>query len=255
MNNKHRVISLIFFALILVIWEYVARSGLVSPLLLPSISDIYAAFIELATEGYREHTLLENVSISLYRVLVAFSLATLFGVTLGILSGINGYLRAILEPLINFLRPLPPLGYYFLLILWFGIDEESKIILLFLSALPPIFIASFRGINRIKKDYINSALSMGASRLQLFFFVLFPASLSDIFTGLRIAIGTCYATLVAAEMVAASSGLGRLVIDASSFNQTDILFVGVIMIGLTGLTLDRILAFVKNRIIHWEGKV
>lgn len=255
MLSRHRISAFVLFVLLLITWEFVARMGIVSPQLLPSISDIGSAFAELWRDGYRDSTLFEHIGMSLYRVLSAFFLASIAGILLGILSGINPYIQSILTPIVDFLRPLPPLGYYFLLILWFGIDEESKIILLFFAAFSPIFIASYRGISRVKQDFIYSALSMGANKRQLFFSVLLPASLSDIFTGLRIAIGSCYATLVAAEMVAAQSGLGWLVLDASKFMQTDILFVGVILIGFLGISLDRILIYVKDKIIHWEAKI
>jgi len=252
---KHKLFALFFFLIFLALWEFIAQKELISPRLLPSLSAIFSAFVELLTQGYRDTSLFENIFASLKRILIAFFFATLIGVSLGLLSGMNAYVRAIFSPLVRFLYPLPPLGYYFLLILWFGIDELSKEILLFLAGFCPVFIASFRAIERINEDFIYKALSMGASRLKLFFYVLLPASLSDIFTGLRIAVGATYSTLVAAEMVAANSGLGWLVLDASKFMQTDILFVGVILIAFFGILLDKIIVFISKFFIHYEGKI
>ncbi|RDU72438.1 taurine ABC transporter permease [Helicobacter aurati] len=236
------------------LWEFV-WCDFVSPQLLPKPSSILLCLQELLIDGYKDVSLLEHLGMSLQRIFIAFLLAAFTAIPLGMLSGLNAYIRAIVEPAIDFLRPLPPLGYYTILILWLGIDEESKICLLFLSAFAPLYVASLRGISRVKKDYILLAQSLGAKNGQLFLFVLLPASLSDIFTGLRIALGATYSTLVAAEMVAAQSGLGWVVLDASKFMNTDIVFAGVILIGLTGLALDRLLGLLKHFYIHWEGRV
>lgn len=254
-RTKHKLFALLVLLIFLALWEFITQKELVSPRLLPSLSAIWQAFVELLTQGYRDTSLFDNIFASLKRVLTAFFFAALIGVSLGLLSGVNAYARAIFSPLVRFLYPLPPLGYYFLLILWLGIDELSKVTLLFLAGFCPIFIASFRAISRINQDFIYQALSMGASSFKLFFYVLLPASLSDIFTGLRIAIGATYSTLVAAEMVAAQSGLGWLVLDASKFMQTDILFVGVILIALLGILLDKIIVFISRFFIHYEGKI
>ena len=135
-----------------------------------------------------------------------------------------------------------------------GIDESSKLALLYLAGFAPIYISCVAGVVRIKSDYINGAYTLGANKLQIFFYVVFPAALTDIFTGLRTALGVEYTTLVAAEMVAATAGMGWLVLDASNYLRSDIVFMGVIIMGITGILLDIIIRNIESKIIHWKGK-
>jgi taurine transport system permease protein len=135
-----------------------------------------------------------------------------------------------------------------------GIENSSKIALLYLAGFAPIFLAGVSGVKKIRPDYIEGAFTLGASRLQVLLHVVFPACLPDIFTGLRTSIGVSYTTLVAAEMVAAVSGIGWMVLDASKFLRSDIIFVGIIVMGLTGILLDRILRAIEKKIVPWKGK-
>lgn len=238
------ILSILFFWWLL--------SFMIAPNLLPSPTSVWAAFVELLHEGYREKSLFEHLSASLFRVFVAFSLALLTATPLGLWCGRNVVLGSAIEPIVEFLKPLPPLGYYSLLILWLGIDEASKIMLIFLAAFIPIFIASRNAAANVPSDYIKAALSVGASRFQVFIFVVIKASLPRIFVGWQIAFGASFSTLVAAEMVAADSGIGWLVLDSSKFMYTDIMFVGILLIGLLGISIDRILYAIKRKMIHWE---
>lgn len=170
------------------------------------------------------------------------------------LSGYSERVRAVFEPIIAFIRPLPPLGYYTIIILWMGIGDGSKILLLFLGALAPVFVSCVAGVTRVKQDYINRARTLGAGKGQIFLHVILPASLPDIFVGLRNAMSVAYATSVAAEMVAAVSGIGWMVLDASKYLRSDVIFVGIIIMGITGILLDRILLCLETRIVFWKGK-
>ncbi|KRL77489.1 ABC transporter permease [Secundilactobacillus paracollinoides] len=173
------------------------------------------------------------------------------GIPLGLLSGYSPRVKAIFEPVITFLRPLPPLGYYTIIILWMGTGNLSKILLLFLGAFAPIYVSCAAGVSRVREDYILRAQTLGANKFQVFTHVIFPASLPDIFVGLRNAMSVAYATSVAAEMVAAGSGIGWMVLDASEYLRSDVVFVGIIIMGITGILLDAILLFVERRVVFW----
>ncbi|KRM75035.1 nitrate sulfonate bicarbonate ABC superfamily ATP binding cassette transporter, membrane protein [Secundilactobacillus collinoides DSM 20515 = JCM 1123] len=191
---------------------------------------------------------------TLQRLFIAYFWAVVVGIPLGLLSGYSPRVKAIFEPVITFLRPLPPLGYYTIIILWMGTGNFSKIILLFLGAFAPIYVSCAAGVSRVRGDYISRAQTLGANKFQVFAHVIFPASLPDVFVGLRNAMSVAYATSVAAEMVAAGSGIGWMVLDASEYLRSDVVFVGIIIMGITGILLDAILLFLERKLVFWEGK-
>jgi taurine transport system permease protein len=173
---------------------------------------------------------------------------------MGLAAGSSRLIRAIIDPIIEFYRPLPPLAYYTLLILFLGIGDESKVTLLFLSAFAPLLIGIIFSVQKIPQDRLRVARSLGAGGAKLLFHVVLPSCLPDILTGFRTSVGLAYATLVAAEMVAAVSGLGWLVLDASKFLRNDIVFSGVILMGFIALFMDLILRKVIGRVSPWIDK-
>jgi taurine transport system permease protein len=175
-------------------------------------------------------------------------------VPLGLAAGYSSKLSAVLSPLVDFYRPLPPLAYYTLLVLWMGIDNSSKFALLYLAGFAPLYVACCAGVRRIKQEYILAAQSLGAGRWQVFRHVILPAALPDVFTGAKTALGVAYTTLVAAEMVAAQSGIGWMVLDASKFLQSDVVFVGIFVMGGTGVLLTWSLSVLENYFVPWRGK-
>ncbi|MDD4371730.1 MAG: ABC transporter permease [Anaerostipes sp.] len=239
---------------ILAAWTIVTNLELVDTSILPTPAAVWKAFIEIATNGYKGFTLWQHIGASMYRLLVSFVLAVVVAVPLGLLSGSSSKFRSVLGPIIEFYRPLPPLAYYTLLVLALGIENESKIALLFLACFSPIYIQCTSAVMKVKKDYMNSAYTLGANKKQVFTKVIFPSCLPDIFVGLRTALGVGYTTLVAAEMVAASSGLGWLVLDASNYLRYDIIFMGIIIMSATGILLNGIILFIENRVVPWKGK-
>ena len=256
-NKEARVAGVLSFAtlaFIITLWAVLSNLKIVSAALLPTPQSVWFSFVDIVENGYKGSTLLQHIGASMERLLVAYVCALVFAIPLGLLSGFNSKVRAIIEPLIEFYRPVPPLAYYTLLVLWMGIGNGSKIMLLFLSAFSPIFVSCVSAVSRVKKDYLSAAYTVGASGRQVFIHVVLPACLPDIFTGARTAMGTSYATLVAAEMVAATSGLGWLVLDASNFLRTDIVFMGIVIMGLTGILLNKILAFAEEKMVFWKGK-
>ncbi len=240
---------------ILVIWILVVRFGSFSETIVPSPLSVLESFWHILLNGYKGHTLVRHLATSLWRLITAYFLMVITAVPLGLACGYNSKIYAFFEPIIEFYRPLPPLAYYTILVLWLGIGEGSKLTLLYLAGFAPVFIACVSGVRRIGKDYIYSAKNLGAGKRKIFFYVIFPLALPDIFTGLRTALGVEYTTLVAAEMVAATAGIGWMVLDASNYLRSDIVFVGVFIMGLTGILMDRIMRMLEKKIVFWKGKV
>ncbi|OUL08917.1 taurine ABC transporter permease [Sedimentibacter sp. SX930] len=241
-------------ATIMVLWYVVTALGLVSPMLLPSPLAVWTAFVEILLNGYKGFSLLQHIGTSLWRLLSAFGLAIIAAIPLGLLSGYNTKIKAALDPIINFYRPLPPLAYYTLLVMGLGIADASKVALLFLAAFAPIYVSCVSAVAKVNTDFINSAKTVGASQTQVFFHVILPSCLPDILTSLRTALSVAYTTLVSAEMVAAMTGIGWLVLDASNYLRSDIVFVGIIIMGITGILLDKIIVIIQNKFVPWAGK-
>jgi len=239
---------------LLLAWYVVARFGLVSDLFVPQPAAVWAAFTDILLDGYRGATLLRHLGDSLYRVVVGFLLAVGTAVPLGLAIGYSSKVQAVFDPIIEFYRPLPPLAYYTLLVIWLGIENESKIALLYLAAFPPLSVSAMAGVRGVASERIQGAQSLGASRWQVFRYVIFSSCLPDIFTGMRVSIGFTYTTLVAAEMVAATSGIGWMVLDASKFLRSDVIFMGNIVMGLTGIGLDRLIRTAEGRVVPWKGR-
>jgi taurine transport system permease protein len=157
-------------------------------------------------------------------------------------------------PFVQFLRPLPQLAYLVLLIVWLGIGETSKITLLFLAALPVSAVAARDGVRNVSVARLRVAQSLGANQWQVFRYVVFPSAMAEIFTGARLAVGIVYGTLIAAEIIAGNDGIGWLILDAGRFLRSDYVFVGILIIGVMGVVLDRLLIAIEARIVHWAGK-
>ena len=249
-----RILTVGTVAVIFIAWILASTVRGVKELFIPSPKSVLTALIEVTRNGYKGSTLLQHIGTSMKRLVIAYLLVVATAVPLGLLSGYNSKIRAILEPIIEFYRPLPPLAYYTILVLWMGIDEGSKLALLYLAGFAPVYIACVAGVIRIKEDYIFGAQTLGANKRQIFFYVIFPAALTDVFTGLRTALGVEYTTLVAAEMVAATAGIGWMVLDASNYLRSDVVFMGVIIMGITGIFLDKIIQLIEKKIIHWKGR-
>lgn len=256
-NKKiEKIITAVTVIVIFVAWYVVTNFTSISPVILPSPQKVWSSFLEVAGNGYgiNGDTLLVHFISSMKRLLLAYGLVIVTAIPLGLLSGYFPKVYAVLNPIIEFYRPLPPLAYYTLLVLWLGINEDSKIMLLYLAGFAPVYIACVSGVNRIREDTIQGAYMLGANKFQVFVQVILPASLPDIFTGLRTALGVEYTTLVAAEMVAAKTGIGWMVLDASNWLKSDVVFFGVILMGITGILMNQLLLGLERVIVHWNGK-
>jgi len=235
-------------------WLWLTLGGVVSDLFLPPPGELWDAFLDLLREGYKSRPLWEHILDSLIRVFVGFGAGAAIGTLLGLLMGYFPIVDALAAPFVEFLRPLPQLAYLVLLIIWLGIGETSKITLLFLAALPVSAVAARDGVRNVSRARIQVARSLGAGRWQIFRHVVFPSALSEIFTGARLAVGIVYGTLIASEIIAGTSGIGWMIVDAGRFLRSDYVFVGILIIGFMGIALDRLLLAVETRLVHWAGK-
>jgi taurine transport system permease protein len=249
------VMNIASIAFFLAIWWLFTHMGWIKPLFLPKPEAILSAFFEAASGDLDGHTLLVHFGWSMYRVFAAFALAVAIGIPVGIAMGVSRIARGLFDPPIEFYRPLPPLAYLPLMIIWFGIGEFAKIMLLFLAIFAPVALSARAGVKSISQEQIQAARSMGASYSQVILHVIIPGALPEILVGLRIGMGVGWTTLVAAEMVAADAGLGKMVFNASNFLRTDIVVLGILLIGFVAYAFEMLMRWVERRAVPWKGKV
>jgi len=223
------------------------------PIWLPAPEFVFTRLIDVAQNGYQNVGLFENIVWSLLRVIAGFLLGCIVGIPLGYAMGLSSWFRGWFDPIVEFMRPIPPLALIPLVIIWFGIWESGKISLLFLAALWIMTIAARAGVSGVNISKIHAAYSLGASKLQILIHVIIPNSLPEIFTGARVAMGVCWGTVVAAELVAAEKGAGKMIIVASKFQQTDIVIMGIILIGVIGYAIDMLMRIAEKKLVPWKG--
>ena len=221
---------------------------------LPSPVNVLRAVNELATDGWRQNTLQAHTWASLERVLIGLLLGVLVGVPIGLAMGLSSFFKSVFDPIVEGFRPIPPLAFVPLLIIWFGIGETSKITLLFFAALWIMIIGARSGVLSVKLSKVHAAYSLGASKPQVLTRVILPNALPEILTAVRVSLGVCWGTLVAAEIVAATEGLGFMIWDAQKKLRMDVVVVGIIVIGLMGVLLDMVMRKLENWLIPWRGK-
>jgi taurine transport system permease protein len=247
-------ISAFVIACLIFFWWFVTYAGFIKPLFLPSPMDVINALTTMLRDGFTGVSFWEHTWISTLRVFGAFLLACVIGIPLGIAMGMSPLARGIFDPPIEFYRPIPPLAYLPLMIIWFGIDELSKVLLIFLSVLAPLVLGARAGVRSAAIEQIHAAYSFGATRWQVIRMVILPAAMPEIITAMRVGIGFGWTTLVAAEMVAATSGLGYTVLSASRFLQTDIVIMGIVVIAIIAYAFDHLVRFVERRVVPWKGR-
>lgn len=247
------VISAITVAAIIGLWGLASAYALVSPVFLPSPRQVVIALYNLVVTGFVDATLAEHVGASLYRIFGALIASIVIGIPAGIAIGTSRVGRGILDPIVEFLRPLPPLAYLPLVIIWVGIGEASKITVIALSMLPSIILSTSAGVRSVSKDHVNAARALGASNRQVLTEVVLPSSVPSILTGIRIALGAGWTTLVAAELVAATSGIGFMIQSAAQFLVTGIVIAGIVVIALIAILLEYIARQIERRLVPWAS--
>ncbi|MBL0620069.1 MULTISPECIES: taurine ABC transporter permease TauC [Aeromonas] len=248
-------ISLLTLGALLALWWLVARLELISPLFLPPPAQVLQQLLTLAgPQGFMDATLWQHLAASLQRILIALAAATLCGVTVGLAMGLSPTLRGMLDPLIELYRPVPPLAYLPLMVIWFGIGETSKVLLIYLAIFAPVAMATLAGVQGARQVRLRAARALGANRWQVLWYVIVPGALPDMLIGLRIGLGVGWSTLVAAELIAATRGVGFMVQAAGEFLATDVVLAGILVIALIAFTLELGLRALQRRLTPWHGE-
>ncbi|WP_264289602.1 taurine ABC transporter permease TauC [Duffyella gerundensis] len=253
--SRQLTLSISTLLVLLAIWWVVTRLQLIGPLFLPPPQQVLHQLFTIASaQGFMDATLWQHLAASLTRILIALAAAVLIGVPVGIAMGLNETVRGILDPLIELYRPIPPLAYLPLMVIWFGIGETSKILLIYLAIFAPVALSALAGVKSAQQVRTRAAQSLGASRWQVLWYVILPGALPEILTGLRIGLGVGWSTLVAAELIAATRGLGFMVQSAGEFLATDVVLAGITVIALIAFTLELGLRALQRRLTPWHGE-
>ena len=252
-------INLGSFVALLALWTLITAplfgaKPLVAPLFLPSPGSVLDTLGTLWKNGYQGKTLAYHIGISLFRFGLAFVLTILVAVPLGLWMGMNDTVKAVLDPPIEITRPMPKLALLPLLIIWFGIGEVSKIVIIVLALFPILSISAMQAVGGVGRRKVQAAMALGASRTMIFRRVIFPASLPGIFTSIRVSIGIGVTMLVGAELIATSAGIAYMAMSAADFLLTNVVLVGVLIMAILGYSLDLLARAVERRVVHWGGK-
>ncbi|MEM7096464.1 MAG: ABC transporter permease subunit [Actinomycetota bacterium] len=231
-----------------------AYTQLASPLTFPSIRDTWNAFGTLFDEGFANDTLWAHTAASLWRVIRGMFWGIVFGVPIGFAMGLSSRARGFFDTPVELLRPIPPLALLPLFILIFGIGDGTAMRLLIFASIWIMIIAARSGVQTANLSKVRAAYSLGASKWQVLRRVLLPNALPELFTGIRVALGVSWGTLVAAELVGAREGLGAMIFAARPFFRLDVVVAGIIVIAILGVVMDLLLRFLESRLIPWRGK-
>ena len=249
--KKWYLFGVIFaFFFILIVWNVLSVLKLVDAVFLPTPIEVVTTLAQsLADSAYWG-----EIGISVYRVFMGFLLACLIGIPLGILAGTFKFAESIIVPMSEFIRYMPAAAFIPLIMVWAGIGETAKILVIFIGCFFQLVLMVADDTNRISKDLLSASYTLGANRLQVITRVIIPAMLPKLMTTMRMIMGWAWTYLVVAELVAANSGLGYTIMKAQRFLDTESIFVGIIVIGLLGLVIDRCFAMANKKLFHWaEG--
>jgi len=241
----HRIL---FILILLGIWEILSKANLLNPFFLPAPTKILESFIDLLADGQ----LIIDLLVSLKRVLFGFLISVLTAVPLGLFLGINKKIKHLVNPLINFIRPIPPIAWIPLAIIWFGIGNTTSYFITMIASFFPIFINTITGVEDIPQKHLDVAKSFGVDKKILLIHIIIPYVFPFILSGMRIGLGIGWMAVVAAEMISAFSGLGYSIIINQEMLRMDRVLVNMITIGMAGLLLDTFVLKLKNRFIQWN---
>jgi NitT/TauT family transport system permease protein len=236
------------------VWCGLTYGGVVDRGSLPAPSDLVGRFVDLATKGYLGVPLPQHVWASLRRTMIGFALAVIIGAPIGVAMGYYGWVDRALRPILSFLRPIPPIAFIPLAVLYLGLGEDSKIALIFFASFIYVTINAEAGARSTPEILLRAARSLGLNSFQVFHRVVLVAALPSLFAGLRVALGVSWAVVVAAELLAAQSGLGYMIQNAGNFFDLGTVYIGIVIIGIIGFLLDTLVVTVQRRLLHWQGK-
>lgn len=252
-KEKKKIVRNVIFSciapiLLILIWYFATTFGWVNTVILPSPIKVFKSFIAYIING----KLAKNLLVSISRVIKGFVIGAVLGIVLGILMGLSEKFHKILGSLVSIFRPIPMIAWIPLLILWLGIGENCKVAVITIGTFWPILLNTIGGIHSVDNKFLEVGLVREKSKFQILSKIIIPSAWPSIFTGLRLGIGTAWTCVVAAEMIAASSGLGYMIMYARELSQPDIVLVGVFTIGLVGLLIDFFIRKIEKRILKWK---
>lgn len=247
-KSVYRVAPFVLPLLLLVIWEVASKVGLIRPTILPAPTKIISACGKLISKG----TLQKDIIISLSRVVKGYVVGAFLGVVVGIIMGIFPFAERTLSLITDILRPIPIVAWVPVLILWMGIDEPSKVTVIAIGTFWPVLLNVTDGIRNVDVKYKEVAFVLRKSTWITLTKVIFPAALPSIFTGLRVGVGTAWVSVIGAELIASSSGLGYLISYSRELSQPSNMLVGVFSIGLIGMLINKILLLLEKRSLRWN---
>lgn len=237
----------ILVILIILVWEIMNLSGNLNPVILPAPEKVWNTFLSLIGSG----ALFDNLLISLSRVLKGYVLAMISGLVLGVFIGLFEHVRRLTDLLVQIIKPIPPIAWIPLVILWFGIGESGKVFLIFLGGFFTMLINVVDGIRQADVKLLEVSQTAETPFVKHVFRVIIPGAAPNIFTGLRVGLSSCWMCVVAAELVSSNTGLGYMIMNARQFGQTDVVIVGMLIIGFIGKLMDSILKIIEGRVIKW----
>lgn len=251
--NQKRFIGGTTLVGLLGLWAFLTEVIAPNRLAYPSPQKLWDAFTEIAVHGYTGSSLVAQIGTSLEQTMEGFIAAVVLGVTVGLWAGYNKKVGASILPVVNFIRPIPPISLVTLFVFYFGIGNTSKVVLIFLTGFWYMILTVSDGIENLSKDWLRVGESMGLTQSQKFRHIIVPGTMPSIVTGTRIALGLAWALVVAAELVAAHEGLGYMIENATQFFQISTVYVVIIIIGILGFLLDKAIQLVGRRVLHWQG--
>lgn len=240
---------------VLTVWEIAAEYVVRRESVFPTLTLIAKAGLLLASRGFQGQTLSSDILASVTRIAIGFGLAVVLGTMIGFLMTVSRLFSRLIDPWLQFIRPIPPLAYIPLLIVWFGIGATPKILTIVVGTIPVIILGTIGGARSVPIDMVRGAQSLGATRLQVLRLVVFPSTLPEIFTAMRTGIGIAWTYLVAAELIAARSGLGWLVQNAAQSLSVSTVLAAIVIIGALGYAMDGAIRIAEHVIVPWKGKL
>ena len=248
------VISILSVLALVLLWVAISTSGWLTPGYLPTPAEMGAELKLLFVTGYKGISIWQHIGISLFRTLMGFVLGIAVGIPLGLVTGYTRIGSAMVSPIMAFIRPIPPIAFIPMVVLYFGLGEVGKVVLIFWTAFNYVHVNAHAGAANVPIAYLRAAQSIGLTRSQTFFRVVLPSAIPHIFTGLKVAMALSWAVVVAAELTGAQSGLGFMISDAAQTFRIPIVFIGIGLIGAIGLLLNVALNVAETSLVHWKGR-